>query len=69
MHHQHFFNFRLDLDVDEGPNSVREINTRALAPWPDNPALNAFVMEETPLRTEPEAQRDLDLDRRRAAGW
>ena len=52
MHHQHFFNFRLDLDVDEGPNSVREVNTRALAPWPENPSLNAFVMEETPLRTE-----------------
>jgi primary-amine oxidase len=61
VHHQHFFNFRLDLDVDEGPNSVREINTRALAPWPENPSLNAFVMEETPLRTEREAQRDLDL--------
>jgi primary-amine oxidase len=61
VHHQHFFNFRLDLDVDEGPNSVREINTRALAPWPDNPSLNAFVMEETPLRTESEAKRDLDL--------
>ena len=40
VHHQHFFNFRLDLDVDEGPNSVREINTRALAPWPENPTLN-----------------------------
>jgi primary-amine oxidase len=61
VHHQHFFNFRLDLDVDEGPNSVREINTRALAPWPENPSLNAFVMEETPLRTESEAKRDLDL--------
>jgi primary-amine oxidase len=61
VHHQHFFNFRLDFDIDEGPNSVREVNTRALAPGPDNPALNAFVMEETPLRSEAEAQRDMNL--------
>jgi primary-amine oxidase len=61
VHHQHFFNFRLDFDVDGAANSVREINTRPLPPGPDNPALNAFVMEETPLRTERAARRDLDL--------
>jgi primary-amine oxidase len=61
VHHQHFFNFRLDFDIDGGPNSVREINTRALAPGVDNPSLNAFVMEETPLRSEADAQRDMNL--------
>lgn len=61
VHHQHFFNFRLDLDVDGPANAVREINTRALPPGPDNPSLNAFVMEETALRTEADAQRDLNL--------
>jgi primary-amine oxidase len=61
VHHQHFFNVRLDFDVDGGPNSVREINTRAIPPGPDNPALNAFVMEETALRSEAEAQRDLNM--------
>jgi len=61
VHHQHFFNFRLDFDVDEGPNSVREINTQPVPPGADNPALNAFDMQSTPLRTEADAQRDLNL--------
>jgi primary-amine oxidase len=61
VHHQHFFNFRLDFDIDDGPNAVREVNTRALPAGGDNPALNAFVMEETPLRTEADAQRDMNL--------
>jgi primary-amine oxidase len=69
VHHQHFFNFRLDFDIDGVPNSVREINTRALAAGPNtnggpdtgNPSLNAFVMEETPLLNEADAQRDLNL--------
>jgi primary-amine oxidase len=62
VHHQHFFNFRLDFDVDGRANGVREINTRALPAGPDNPSLNAFVMDETALRTESDAQRDLNLD-------
>ena len=33
-HHQHFFNFRLDFDVDGPANSVHEMNTRALPPGP-----------------------------------
>jgi primary-amine oxidase len=61
VHHQHFFNFRLDFDIDDGPNAVREVNTHALPAGADNPSLNAFVMEETPLRTEADAQRDMNL--------
>lgn len=62
-HHQHFFNFRLDFDVDgASPNAVRELNVRALGADPMvNPAGNAFVMEETPLQTAGEARRDLAL--------
>jgi primary-amine oxidase len=60
--HQHFFNFRLDFDVDgAGRNSVMEMNTEALPEGPDNPHGNAFVMKETPLRRELEARRRMKL--------
>lgn len=62
VHHQHFFNFRLDLDVDGATgNSVVELNTEAVPRGPENPYGNAFVMRETMLRTERESQRMLDL--------
>jgi primary-amine oxidase len=62
VHHQHFFNFRLDLDVDgAGGNSVVEMNTEALTPGPKNPYHNAFVMKETLLRSERMAKRQLNL--------
>jgi primary-amine oxidase len=60
-HHQHFFNFRLDFDVDGQRNSVHEMNTRAAAPGRANPNRNGMVMEETLLRTEREAQRRMDM--------
>ncbi len=60
--HQHFFNFRLDFDVDGAPrNSVMEMNTEALPEGSDNPRGNAFVMKETPLRRELEARRRMKL--------
>ena len=58
--HQHFFSFRLDMDVDGGANSVFEVNTVAEPPGPDNPHGNAFYAQATPLRTELEAQRVVD---------
>jgi primary-amine oxidase len=61
-HHQHFFTFRLDLDVDgPTPNRVVEMNTVPVPTGPGNPYGGAFQMVETPLRTESEAQRNLDL--------
>ncbi len=60
-HHQHFFNFRLDFDVDGQQNSVHEMNTRAIAPGRANPNLNGMLMQETILRTEREAQRRMDM--------
>jgi primary-amine oxidase len=60
-HHQHFFNFRLDMDVDGTSNRVMELNSVALPAGPRNPYGGGFTMEETPLRTEHEAQRQLNL--------
>ncbi len=62
VHHQHFFNFRLDLDIDgaEG-NQAIEMNTAASPAGKANPYGGAFDMTETVLRTESEAMRQIDL--------
>ena len=65
-HHQHFFSFRLDFDVDGQNNSVMEMNTRSMPAGPGNPALNGMIMEETLLRTEREAQRQINVQSARA---
>jgi primary-amine oxidase len=58
--HQHFFNVRLDLDVDGRENSLYEVHTESVPPGPENPEGNAFFAKSTPLRTESEAQREVD---------
>jgi len=60
VHHQHFFNFRLDMDVDGTRNSVVEMNTAAQTANPGNRYKSAFVMKGTTLRSEAEAQRNVD---------
>ena len=60
-HHQHFFNFRLDLDVDGPSNSIYESNSRAVEDAEANPLGNAFVMEATKLASEKAARRDVSL--------
>jgi primary-amine oxidase len=62
VHHQHFFSFRLDLDVDGTANRVVEMNTAAMPPGPRNPQNNGFMMQETPLRTERQAERNISLE-------
>jgi len=59
-HHQHFFNFRLDFDVDGTDNIVMEENVRSAPRGPKNPLDNAVEMTSTPLTHELAAQRDLD---------
>ncbi|WZO96540.1 primary-amine oxidase [Isosphaeraceae bacterium EP7] len=56
--HQHFFNARLDLDVDGEINTAQEVNTRSLPEGPQNPYGNAFIAEATPLAKEMEARRN-----------
>jgi primary-amine oxidase len=61
VHHQHFFNYRLDVDVDgSAPNQVVEVETHALAGGTGNPHGGGFAMEARPLATEQEARRQLD---------
>lgn len=61
INHQHFFVFRLDMDID-GPqnNSVMEMNSKPVPPGKQNPYGNAFYTDETLFRTEKEAQRSVD---------
>jgi primary-amine oxidase len=60
MVHQHYFNLRLDLDVDGRDNSVVEVSTESSPPGPENPHGNAFEVRREPLRTEAEARRRVD---------
>jgi len=62
VHHQHFFCYRLDMDVDGQPNQVLEMNSTPVPAGKDNPYGGAFVMRETPLRTELEAERRINLE-------
>lgn len=48
-YHQHFINWRLDLDVDGQMNSAMEMKAEALPPnSTTNPWLNAFGVQESP---------------------
>jgi primary-amine oxidase len=66
MVHQHYFNMRLDFDVDGLDNTVEEVWTEPVAPGPENPHGNAFAARRRALRTEGEACRRLDPS---AARW
>jgi primary-amine oxidase len=57
--HQHFFNFRIDLDVDGADgNSVAEVDVKAVPKGPENPAGNAFGANNTVLTTEKGGMRE-----------
>jgi len=58
--HQHFFNFRLDMDVDGQDNTVYEVNTEAVPPGDENPHGNAYFAKATPISSEAEGGRTVD---------
>ena len=63
INHQHFFVFRLDMDVDGAQNNgVMEMNAKLVPPGKDNPYSNAFVVEHTHFMTELEAQRSVNYE-------
>jgi primary-amine oxidase len=60
--HQHFFNVRLDFDLDGTANTVQQID---VVPDPidaDNPFENAFRARATALETEKQARSHLKLE-------
>lgn len=59
--HQHFFNVRLDMNIDGQNNSVYEVDTVAEPAGPENPYGNACYGKSTLLKTEKEAQRTMDI--------
>ncbi|HVZ38712.1 MAG TPA: primary-amine oxidase [Candidatus Kapabacteria bacterium] len=65
-HHQHYFCFRLDMDVDGVNNSVAEVDSRPLPRGKMNPTGSSFAMEEMFLPTERTAARSLDVASSRA---
>ena len=60
--HQHFFNVRLDFDLDGVPNTVQQIDAVADPVDENNPFENAFVAKATPMRTEKQARANLNLE-------
>ncbi|CAH2075707.1 unnamed protein product [Thlaspi arvense] len=62
--HQHFFVARMNMAVDcksgEAYNQVAEVNVKVEEPGKDNVHNNAFSAEETLLKSELQAMRDID---------
>lgn len=61
IHHQHVFCVRLDLDIEGAANTVYEVHAEPDPDGPDNPHGNAWRTVTRPLRSEQEAQRDIDI--------
>ncbi|MEO1521952.1 MAG: primary-amine oxidase [Cyanobacteria bacterium J06633_2] len=59
--HQHFFGFRLDLDVDGSSNSVMRAELEQFDTSAMNPIGNAFQAQYTSLNSEADAVSDVDL--------
>ncbi|HET7585896.1 MAG TPA: primary-amine oxidase [Gemmatimonadaceae bacterium] len=61
-YHQHFFNFRLDFDVDGPANRVVEMNVVPTPRGQSNPYGNGFATTETVLAHELAARRTLNAE-------
>lgn len=59
--HQHFFNVRLDFDLDGSANSVYQVDITADELGPQNPFENAFRARPALLQSEKQARAHLNL--------
>ena len=59
--HQHFFNVRLDFDLDGAANTVQQVDVVPDELGADNPFENAFQARATTLKTEKQARAHLKL--------
>ena len=59
--HQHFFNMRLDVDIDGTTNSAYQIDFAADPLGPENPFENAFTAQSRLLKKEQEAQASVNI--------
>jgi primary-amine oxidase len=64
--HQHFFNVRLDFDLDGTANSIYQVDVVPDEPGDANPYANAFAAKSTLLKTEQQARSHLKLETARA---
>jgi len=60
--HQHFFNVRLDFDLDGPANTVYQVDVVPDEPGAGNPFENAFRARATRLKTEKQARAHLHLE-------
>lgn len=60
--HQHIFNYRIDPQIDGQKNTLVEYNTIASKPGGANEKLIGFYAEETPLKTELDSQRTINME-------
>jgi len=63
--HQHFFNVRLDFDLDGRNNSVYEVNVEAEPAGHENLYENAFYAKAVLLESESQAKANLNLEKSR----
>ncbi len=63
--HQHFFNVRLDFDLDGAKNSVQQVDVVAEPPGESNSFANAFFAQPTLLKTEKQARSHLSQEKSR----
>jgi primary-amine oxidase len=61
VNHDHYFNFRLDMDVDGPVNTVRREGLRAVELPEDHARRSVWVVDGAPLRTEDEAKLNVVL--------